>query len=129
MKCVYVAGPYSCDNRCSGPGVNLASMRKGIEACLKVLKHGMAPFCPWLDYLFVLMDHDNELPEKWYYEYSDAFLLRCDAMWVTGQRKNSIGVSQEIELAKLRGLPIFYKFIDLWEWNNAKSGQIEVGGV
>ena len=113
MKRIYVAGPYTCNGRCPGPGVNLTSMREGIEACLKVLNHDMAPFCPWLDYLFVLMDRDNTLPDQWYYNYSIAFLLACDAMWVIGQRTNSIGVQQEIDIAKEYSIPIFYNFPEL----------------
>ena len=117
MKRIYVAGPYSCDARCKGPGVNLTSMKFGIEACLKVLNHGMAPFCPWLDYLFVLMDRDNQLPDKWYYDYSNAFLVVCDAVWVIGKRKNSYGVQKEIDLAMFSDIPVFYDFDDVMKFN------------
>ena len=116
MKRIYVAGPYSCEWRCPGPGVSLTDMRKRIEACMRVLKLGMAPFCPWLDYLFVLMDHKNELPEKWYYDYSNSFLVVCDAIWVIGKRKTSFGVQSEIDLAKKNGIPVFYNLDDLYEW-------------
>ena len=117
MKRIYVAGSYACAGRCEPIGVDLISMRAGIEACLKVLYHGMAPFCPWLDYLFVLMDRQRCLPEKWYYDYSIAFLEVCDAMWVINQRGNGYGVAKEIEIAEGMGIPIFYRFEDLGDWN------------
>ena len=116
MKRIYVAGSYSCAGRCEPLGVDLISMKKGIEASIKVLKFGMAPFCPWLDYLFVLMDRDQDLPEKWYYDYSCAFLLACDAMLLLNYRNNSFGVDKELDLAKKHDIPVFWSFADLVTW-------------
>ena len=115
---VYVAGPYSCQNRCEGIGVSLVAMREGIQACITLISDGMAPFCPWLDFMFVLMDHENGLPENWYYEYSNTFLLACDAMYIHNIRKESKGVADEMTLAGEHSIPIFSDYFELLEWRD-----------
>ena len=77
------------------------------------MKHDMAPFCPWNDYLFALMDRNNELPEKWYYRYSNSFLAGCDAMYVYDCNPTSFGVHAEIKLAEELEIPIFYNLENL----------------
>lgn len=116
---VYVAGPYTCNGRCEGPGVSLTSMKNGIEACIDVLSNDMAPFCPWNDYLFALMDKDNKLPNKWYYRYSNSFLAACDAMYVINCTPNSFGVHAEIKLAEKLGIPVFYTLENLVKHHDA----------
>ena len=45
MKRVYIAGPYSSDNIIGG----LENIRRGRRMAAKLLQHGIAVFCPWLD--------------------------------------------------------------------------------
>jgi len=67
------------------------------------------------------MDRDDELPSGWYYDYSNAFLVVCDAVYVHAMRENSRGVKDEIALAEKHEIPIFYSFEALLE---AKQGKL-----
>lgn len=107
-KRIYVAGPYSCDNRCKPLGVDLEYMREGLEASVKLLSMGYAPFCPWLDYLFQLVPGGHVLTREDYYEYSIAWLGACDAMVVIKLREGSYGTQMEINVAKNLGIPVYY---------------------
>ena len=49
---VYIAGKYSADNVLDV----LGNIHDGIKASAEVLKYGMAPFCPFLDYQFHFFD-------------------------------------------------------------------------
>ena len=116
---VYVAGPYSCHGRCKDVGVSLVAMREGIQTCMALIADGMAPFCPWLDFMFVLMDHEKKLPKgDWFYDYSDAFLLACDVMYVHKIRKGSIGVVNEMILADKNKIPVIKNYTKLLKWRD-----------
>lgn len=120
---VYVAGPYACRGRCPEVGVSLVDMRKGLEACMRLLQEGWAPFCPWLDFMFELMNYGGGLPKKWYYEYSNAFLLACDIVYVHNIRKGSTGVVDEMLLAEKHGIPVVNSLTKLEEWKNQWTQQ------
>ena len=104
MVKVYIAGPYSADNVMNV----LHNIRKGIEMSYRVFAEGMAPFCPWLDYQYVLMDKERKLTIQDFYDYSIAWLLVSDAMLVLEGWQLSKGTLKEIEIAKERGIPVFY---------------------
>lgn len=101
---VYVAGPYSADNVL---GV-LANIRKGNRVAYELLQMGFAPFSPWLDHQFVLMDFTNELTVQDFYDYSMEWLRVSDAIFVQGEWQNSKGTKAEIEEATKLGIPVFY---------------------
>lgn len=115
---VYVAGPYSCKARCPGPGVSLTDMRHGLQACMVLIAEGMAPFCPWLDYLFVLMDQNSILQKNWYYEYSISFLLACDVMYIHKFRQGSKGTVKEMIVADKHGIPVINDYMKLLKWRD-----------
>ncbi len=46
MLKIYIAGPYSSDNILQG----LENIRRGQRMAAKLLQHGLAVFCPWLDH-------------------------------------------------------------------------------
>ena len=75
----------------------------------------MAPFCPWLDYQYVLMDKDSKLTLQDFYDYSLAWLEVSDAMLVIGDWQSSKGTLKEIEFAQNK-IPIFYDIKDLLQW-------------
>lgn len=71
MKRVYVAGAYSADSTMG----TLHNIRKGIRASTEIFLMGYAPFCPWLDFQFVLMLREGEqLYINQFYQYSFAWL-------------------------------------------------------
>lgn len=110
MKRVYVAGPYNAPDVI---GV-LRNMRVGIKACVKLLQeYNVAPFCPWIDYQFSLQE---EIPLEKYWEYSMAWLLAADAVYLLPYWWKSPGSIQEIEEAKANGIPVFEDMGALEDW-------------
>lgn len=109
MKRIYVAGPYSADNVMD----ILRNIRNGIAASQQVFMAGYAPFCPWLDYHFVLMDFGDALTLDDFYEYSFAWLLVSDGLLVLEGWENSEGAVSEIAYAKMHNIPIFYDIDDI----------------
>ena len=101
---VYVAGPYSSDNVL---GV-LSNIRKGNHVAFELLQMGFAPFSPWLDHLFVMMDHNNDLSVNDFYEYSMEWLRASDAIFVQGDWSNSKGTKAEVAEAERLGIPVFF---------------------
>lgn len=97
MKRVYVAGPYSADNIMDV----LANMRQGIKACARLLRLDYAPFCPWLDFQFELVE---EHPKDQYYAYSLAWLEVSDMLVLLPGWEKSPGTLREVEVARYRGI-------------------------
>ena len=91
----------------------LRNIRNGIEVSQQVFMQGYAPFCPWLDYHFVLMDFGDGLTLQDFYDYSIAWLLVSDGMLVLPGWEKSTGTIAEIEYAKLHNIPIFYDIDDI----------------
>jgi hypothetical protein len=113
MKRVYVAGAYSASDVITV----LANMRRGIEMSYKVLEAGMAPFCPWLDYQFLLQDSAGKITVEDMYEYSLSWLRGAEALLVLPNFGKSKGTLKEIEEAERLGIPRFYSLKDLIEWH------------
>ena len=100
---IYVAGAYSADNVMTV----FDNMRRGQHVGYYVVKAGMAPFVPWIDYHFGLIG-PMEIHE--YYEYSIAFERTCDAILVIEELlENSKGTHRELEIARNEmKIPEFY---------------------
>ena len=92
---VYVAGPYSSDNILDV----FENMRRGINLSIKVFQFGMAPFCPWLDYQFSLMNNGERFTVEDYYKYSMAWLEVSDAVLLTDGWNKSKGATAEVDRA------------------------------
>ena len=100
MKRIYVAGSYNAENiiKC------LNNIKRGTQTCVKLLKKGYVPFCPWLDYQFHWY---GDLTIDDYYRYSIGWLPVCDAILVLPDSHNSKGTQKEIEKAKELKIPIY----------------------
>ena len=120
---VYVAGPYSSDNVL---GV-LSNIRKGNHVAYQLLQLGFAPFSPWLDHLFVLMDFNNDLTVNDFYEYSMEWLRVSDAIFVQGDWSKSKGTKAEVEEAELLGIPVFYDLTKLVNYGREQGFEIQRG--
>ena len=109
MKTVYVAGSYS------SPDVIevFNNMRRGMEMSYRVLASGFAPFCPWLDFHFKLLDGLNVLKLQDFYDYSLAWLEKSDMLLVLPNSGSSVGTQAEIKRAKELNIPIYYSLEDL----------------
>ena len=109
MKRVYVAGLYSKNADGTSANVHqvLLNMRAGLKVSFDIFIAGFAPFCPWLDFQYQLLD-DVEIPSKQYYEFSMAWLEVSDAVLVISGAGVGGGVDAEIKRANELGIPIFY---------------------
>lgn len=110
FKRVYVAGVYSYVPEGENAPVSVfKNMRVGIQAALRVWQLGFAPFCPWLDYLYSLMQpyyFDPQVED--YYGMSLAWLDASDYMVVLPYAvEHSVGVQLEIDYAIQKGIPVY----------------------
>lgn len=104
----YIAGAYSSDNVIS----IFDNMRIGIRAAKDALLAGFAPYCPFLDYQYMLLlDEGESLTVEDFYRYSIAWLEASDCMVIVSGYGTSKGVLNEYVRAQDLGIPI-YKSLD-----------------
>ena len=108
MKKIYIAGAISSPVLEEG----LKNLQQGIKAGAEVLKMGLYPYVPHLDYQFNLVQEDH-IPVDIYYKYDLAWLEVCDCMLVLPGYEKSKGVAAEIDFAKKNKIPIFYSMDDI----------------
>lgn len=107
MKRIYVAGPYS-------HGDIAVNVRNAMEAGSQIINAGHSPFVPHLSH-FLHMHHPQEY----------AVWMRIDAAWVEvcdallRLPGHSPGADAEIALARVHGIPCFWKMDELLEWLSA----------
>lgn len=116
MLRVYIAGAY---NSHDVKGV-LDNMRKGLRLSIQVLKSGFAPFSPWLDYTFGIME---DISVEEFKAYSMEWLMVSEAVLLVPGWEESEGTKAEIAEAKRLGIPIFESFISLLHWGKQECGQ------
>jgi hypothetical protein len=109
MKRIYIAGPYSANNVMDV----LKNIREGIRISTEVMKMGYSPFCPFMDFHFVLADIGNELKLEDFYRYSMDWLAVSDAILMTGHWTESKGCVDELNFAKQNKIPVFYSISDI----------------
>ena len=122
MKRVYVAGAYSADNIIKVQ----ANMRRGLALSVKVLQAGFAPFCPWLDFQFGLID---AITLQQYYDYSLAWLEASDALLVVQEGwKDSKGTLNEIKVAGDLNIPVFHDFDEMVDYFQIRKKALQAAG-
>ena len=109
MKYVYVAGSIDSDNIVK----SLDNIRKGIEKSVELMRFGLVPFCPFLDFQFFLSRYGNTITKEQIQSYSLAWVEKCDAIFVLPDSENSGGTQREIKRAKALDIPVFYRKEDL----------------
>lgn len=111
---IYMAGAYSADNVLDV----FDNMRIGMSMSARLFRDGFSPFCPWLDYHYLLLLPESSVTMDMFYRYSVDFLRVCDAIFIVKNERNaaSVGLQKEIELAALNGMPIFTDYDKLLEW-------------
>jgi nucleoside 2-deoxyribosyltransferase len=110
MRRIYIAGPYSANNIITA----LDNIREGMRAATEVFLAGYYPFCPWHDMNYQLMLRPGEsISLQAYYDYSLAWLEVSDAMLVIGDYQKSKGTMNEIAVALVEQIPVFYSLDEL----------------
>lgn len=116
VKRVYVAGLYS--HNADGSTANvidaLQNIRAGLVASLSVLRMGLAPFCPWLDYQFGLVD-DQSVSKEILLARSIAWLEVSDCVLVISGAGIGTGVDREIARAQALNIPVVFSLAELEE--------------
>jgi len=116
MKRVYVAGAFSPAPELTRSDACMDvfnNMRKGIDACIDLLIEGFHPFCPWLDYHYVLGFRGAAITDEMLYAMSLEWLDVSDAVYVLEGSEQSLGTKREIERAHELGIPVYYNRNDL----------------
>jgi hypothetical protein len=111
MKRIYIAGKYSAGDVLTV----FDNMRKGMVLATQVRQLGHAPFCPWMDYQYFLMNTGEPFSLENCYEYSLAWLEVSDAILFTPYWRESPGAVKEHEYAISKEIEVFYTLADL-EW-------------
>lgn len=110
MKKVYVAGAMSANNILEV----LNNLHDGIKLGGELLKNGYAPFVPHFDSFFKIQAGiDFSIPMQFYYDYTMEWLKVSDIIVVCPNYKNSVGVREEIKMAKELGKPVYYSLEEL----------------
>lgn len=137
MKKIFVMGLYSKSP--TGEAVQelelLRNIRRGIDACAMLVDEGFAPWCPWFDFLYILIGEGPKLqyyPEWEKYSVtpmritieqlkavSIAWLKQADACYLISPiyPPNS-GIADEIKWAVELGIPIFQDLPALRKWRD-----------
>lgn len=118
MKKVYIAGPYSADTIIGG----LENIRRGTRMAAKLLQHGMAVFCPWLDHqIFLQLREGEKITLERIQQHSVAWLKASDAVLVMKGHELSKGTQAELAVACAENIPVFFSYLDLCAWNMAEA--------
>lgn len=112
MKRIYVAGAYSADNVID----MLKNIGRGEHWSAEIFLRGFAPFCPWHDKQFVTDNYNYDFTVDQFYEYSLAWLMVSDAVFLVPGWENSKGTQKEIEIAVKNGIPVFDSLEMLIKW-------------
>ncbi len=102
MKRVYIAGKYNDTDIISV----LRNIREGIEAAVDVLNNGDIPFCPFIDFLFALVNGGESLTEAQFKAYSMEWLRVCDEILLLPSWERSNGSKSELEEAVRLGIEV-----------------------
>jgi hypothetical protein len=118
MRRVYIAGPYSAPTICEG----LENIRRGRRMATKLLQHGIAVFCPWLDSeLFMQLREGEVITLETIQAHSMAWLKASEAVLCLKGWEKSRGTLTEIQVANECGIPVFFNYHDLLAWNMAEK--------
>ena len=119
MRRIYVAGPYSAGDVLSV----FENMKRGMALATQVRQLGFAPFCPWMDFMYLFLNNGEPFSLENCYEYSLAWLKVSDAILFTPDWKESPGAIAEHEYAIKKHIPIFYSLGDLGRWGDYETSK------
>lgn len=101
MVKVYIAGPYT-------KGDVAINVNRVIQAADKLLALGFIPYVPHLTHFWHLI---SPHPYETWLDIDNAFLVLCDC--VLRLPGESSGADKEVELAKAKGIPVYYNIEEI----------------
>jgi len=113
IKVVFISGPFRGDN---GWEVE-KNIRRAEELSFEVWKLSekgakVAVICSHANTRYF----DGTLDDQMWLDATKALLLKCDAMLVTKDFKDSVGTCEEIMYCEEKGIPCFYSVDQLENW-------------
>ena len=108
---VYVAGPYTHPDPC-------INVRRAVEAAEELVDDGFIPYVPHLTHLWHLISPHNI---EFWYEYDLEWLSCCHAL--LRLEGVSIGADREVNVAKIKSIPVFYSVFDVVKWRARYEGR------
>lgn len=109
MKVVYIAGPFRGANAWDIEN----NIRRAENLALQVWQTGLAAaLCPHTNTRFF----QGAAPDEVWLKGDLEMLKRCDAVLLTWDWKDSVGVTKEVAYAKHCGIPVFEEFQHLQAW-------------
>jgi hypothetical protein len=90
------------------------NIRRGIYLATVLLTYGFAPYCPWLDYQYFLLN--KHITTSHVHDMDLAWLMVCDAVLMKDPLSNIPDNSQvlnEIAFAERLGIPVFETIDDM----------------
>jgi hypothetical protein len=100
MKVVYIAGPYTAPTSWKRE----QNIRAAESQSMKLWRAGVAAVCVHTNARYFY----GEVPESTAIAIDDAILLRCDGLLLVPGWQESPGTLRELEIAKSRGIRVFY---------------------
>jgi len=116
FKYIYVAGPLRPKgHRSQSDWIDyLLNVRENIRNAVAVAQAGFTPYCPCLDFLYLLVGVDvHRLTEQTIMRMSKDWLNKCDAIVLTEGWQKSEGTLAEIKFAEQKGIPVFKSLDEL----------------
>ena len=110
MKLIYIAAKFSAPTR---EGVE-ANIRAAVELGLEVARIGACPVIPHANTAHPEFEHIQ--PYAFWIEATMALLLRCDAILMHPNWRESSGAHGEHDAAEKRGMAVFYSVDELRDW-------------
>lgn len=97
----------------------LVNIAEGIHAGGVLIAEGFAPFCPMLDYQYLLADfHFGDDALK---AVSLEWIRRCDCVLALPGWKESAGAKLEADLCALAQIPVFESIGKILEWRKGRE--------
>src|SRR5690606_27935442 len=110
ISLVYVAGPFS--------GATREAVEANIDAAvalgLEVTRAGACPVIPHSNTAHP--DFEQLQNYEWWIAATAKILTRCDALLTTANWEHSRGARGEVQLARMRGIPVFHDLDGLRAW-------------
>jgi hypothetical protein len=126
-KRVVILGLYSknSDGTVADICTVLRYIHDAIRLSTELIRNGLAPYCPWLDFQYFIMDPDIDLKDV--HNTDLAWIDVCDWILIKDPEDQIPPNSQvwvEVERAESQGKPIFYNIEALLDvWNSLKESK------
>ena len=111
---IYCAGKYSANNV-----IDVArNIGRGRKVVAELFELGFAAYSPWADFAFIVDNPEGNYTKQMFYDASLEWLEVSDAVYVISGKGDGGGVDAEIKTAEELGIPVFYRYDELFDWRH-----------